>query len=171
MPKSLEQIRARVAEIAEELEALRGGQLTDLEARARLDDYVDRQAARVNVAATVASATIGSQWIKEPFVDAASLAPEQSAFALACWLDTDAVKQRLHKELAAVSGELCSELSEDDRAKRRRKLEDELAKLECDEEAAVETLEAKTGAMIPRRRDADPAVYLAADDDSEPEAA
>ena len=170
MPKTLEQIRARIAEVAEELEALREDRLTDLEARARLDAYVDREAARVNVAGTIASATIGSEFVAEPSIDGEGFAPEQSAFALACWVDPEAVKQRLHKELAAVSGDLCTTVAKVERTKRRQTLETERAKLERAEEAAIEKREAETGEIVQRRRDADPAVYLAAGDD-EPQAA
>lgn len=114
----------------------------------RIPEFVAQKAARVRVGGLVGRDIPIN--VQTPELDA--------AFALACWLNPDAVIRRLEKE---TDEQLESRftLSDLDRARDLKKLSDRLLETERREEALIE-LAAQQGTRLARRPDVDPRAIL-----------
>lgn len=162
MAKKLETIRSKITELQQEVADLREDRRTHDETADRLDRWVDTQAEQINATPMVQSAAFGGH------INTDGLRTDKSPLAWLAWLDPEALKRRLRAELDQVAPDVCSDLPASDRRKALKAKEAELAKLEAEEEVAITELE-KTGEVIPRRRDVDPATVLGVEADPEPE--
>jgi hypothetical protein len=163
-------IRKRIATLQGELEELRLGRLTAAEARERLHQWVDQQAAKVDVTPLVVDATLETEMIDDRALSAAADGilttstggrMTQADVKLApylCWLDPERMKQRLAESLERL-GDVCSEIPASERARAKDAKEAELLELEREEERIIAAAEA-VGTTIPRRPDANPAIIL-----------
>lgn len=151
----VERLRRKIRATQVEVEDLELGRRTLGEAKQRIGDWVDREAARVNSFQLVASATVDGPLETAAFHQHAG----ESLAGYLCWLDPERMKQQLSAELEAHADELCSDTPAKDRAVALKKAQTELAKLEREEERLI--VEAQTaGISIERRPDVTPEVIL-----------
>lgn len=164
MARKLETIRSKIADLQAEIEPLEEDRRTREEAADRIDRWVDGEAERINARPIIVGAAIGGR-----AMTASDCSRDEYPITWLAWLDPEALKARLRGELDQIAPDVCSDLPSNERHKLLKEKRAELAKLEAEEEAAIEELE-KAGDVIPRRRDADPATILGTEDpEPEPE--
>ena len=157
-PPEVVNIRARIAELQADLISQERVPLNDTEAGKRADAMVQMHAARVPVKLILghlihdAGAPVVA-WS----IDHNGAAIEPGAFDLACALNPERMRADLRALIAASSHSRGPTPAE--RAKRVRKLRDELLTAEREEEALISNL-LERGVNVHRRPDCDPSLVL-----------
>lgn len=164
MTRKLENIRAKIADVQAEIEPFEEDRRTRDEAADRIDRWVDHEAHKISVHGVVIGAAIGGRGMS-----ASDCSRDEYPITWLAWLDPEGLKARLRAELDQIAPDVCGDVPAGERRDLLNQKRNELAKLEAEEEAAIEEIE-KDGDVIPRRRDADPATILGTEDpDPEPE--
>lgn len=157
-PPEVVNIRARIAELQADLIAQERVPLNDAEAAKRADAMIAMHAARVPVKMILghlihdAGAPVVA-WS----IDHTGAAIEPTAFDLACALNPERMRADLRALIAASTHSRGPTPTE--RAKRVRKLRDELLSAEREEEALIAGL-LTHGVNVHRRPDCDPSIVL-----------